>query len=261
MTDPVGDAAAAAALEVPAHHLLAGAAAIEARPHWTPAAQTTLIDASPAGHYRNHAEVIARRWSETPSLPGVAVAAAMRAAATAVATVRAEHAVSLVWTGPPTEALGLRSTRAVLHTLVANATESLVLISFATFDVDDLATNLAQAAARGVDVALILETPDHPGGPLNLNPPHPFAALRGCARFYRWPAESRQVEFAAGARLHAKCVIADRRSALITSANLTSAGINDNIELGVLLDAGPLPERLHRHFGQLIDSEALQLVQ
>ncbi|MDP9442107.1 MAG: DISARM system phospholipase D-like protein DrmC [Actinomycetota bacterium] len=260
MTDPVSDAAAAAALEVPAHHLVAGAAAVQARPRWTLGAQAALIDASPAGRYRDHAEEIARRWSETPSVPGAAVASAMRAAATAVAAARAEHAVSLVWTGPPTDALGLRSTRAVLHTLVANASETLVLVAFATYDVDDLATDLAQAAARGVDVALILETPDDPGGPLNLDPPHPFAALRSCARFYRWPAESREAAFAAAARLHAKCVIADRRSALVTSANLTSAGINDNIELGVLLDAGPLPERLHRHFARLIESEALQLV-
>ena len=55
------------------------------------------------------------------------------------------------------------------------------------------------------------------------------------------------------ASLHAKCVIADRSSALITSANLTSAGINDNIELGVLIEAGPLPARLHRHLELLIE--------
>lgn len=261
MTDPVGDAAAAAALEVPANHVAAGAAAIESFPKWAPGAQTALIDASPAGHYREHAQLIAHAWSTKPSLPGAAVAAAMRAAATAVAAVRAEHSARLVWTGPPTEALGFRSTRAVLHTLVANAADSLVLVAFATYDVDDLAIALAQAAARGVDVTLILETPEDPGGPLHLGPPHPFAPLRTCARFYRWPAESRQAAFAAAARLHAKCVIADCRSALVTSANLTSAGINDNIELGVLLDAGPLPERLHRHFAQLIEAEALQLVQ
>ena len=35
---------------------------------------------------------------------------------------------------PPTEVPGLRSTRAVLSTLVANATESLVLLSFASLD-------------------------------------------------------------------------------------------------------------------------------
>ena len=45
---------------------------------------------------------------------------------------------------------------------------------------------------------------------------------------------------------------------LITSANLTSAGINDNIELGVLMEAGPLPDRLSRHLELLIEAGTLQ---
>ena len=64
-----------------------------------------------------------------------------------------------------------------------------------------------------------------------------------------------------GAIHHAKCVIVDQSSALITSANLTSAGINDNIELGVLIEAGPLPGRLHRHLGLLIEEGTLEAVE
>jgi cardiolipin synthase len=260
VNDPLGDATVAAALEVPEHHLVAGAAAVEAFPAWAHGAQVALIEASAASRYREHAELISRAWARNPILPGSAVAAAMRAAAAAVASARAEHSVSLVWTGPPTEALGLRSTRAVLQTMVANAGETLLLVSFATYDVGDLVAALGDAAGRGVDLTLILETPDDPGGPLHLVPPHPFASLRSHARFFRWPAETREAAFAASARLHAKCVIADRASAFVTSANLTSAGINDNIELGVFFDAGSLPERLHRHFAQLIESQALELV-
>ncbi len=47
---------------------------------------------------------------------------------------------------------------------------------------------------------------------------------------------------------------------LITSANLTSAGINDNIELGVLMEAGPLPDRLSRHLELLIEAGTLEPV-
>jgi len=57
-----------------------------------------------------------------------------------------------------------------------------------------------------------------------------------------------------------KCVIADRSSPLITSANLTSAGINDDIELGVLIEAGPLPERLSHHPELLIENGTLEPV-
>ena len=54
--------------------------------------------------------------------------------------------------------------------------------------------------------------------------------------------------------------IADRSAALITSANLTGAGINDNLELGILLNAGPLPERLARHLELLIEQSTLEQV-
>ena len=182
----------------------------------------------------------------------------MRTAAATAAAVRSEHNASLVWTGPPTEVAGLRSTRSVLSTLVANATHSLVLVSFTSHDVADLTTGLADAISRGVNVTLILETPDDPGGPLTFGPTHPFEPIKATARFYRWPLETRKAFFATAARLHAKCVIADRSSALITSANLTSAGINDNIELGVLIAAGPLPTTLSHHLDRLIEQGTLE---
>ena len=231
-------------MHVPGDLLAAGAAAIEDTPGWSTQSQSALIGASPAAHYREHAETIARAWSRTPDVAGAVVAAAMRAAASTAGAVRAEHKVSLVWTGPSTEAVSLRSTRSVLHTLVANATESLVLVSFVSYNIADLTAALADAIDRGVEVTLILETPDDPGGPLVIGPAHPFAPIKDTAHFYRWPLEAREAFFAKAASLHAKCVIADRSSALITSANLTSAGINDNIELGVLVEAGPLPARL-----------------
>ena len=184
----------------------------------------------------------------------------MRAAASTAGVVRAEHKVSLVWTGPSTEAVRLRSTRSVLATLVANATESLVLVSFTSYDVAELTTALADAIDRGVEVMLILETPDDPGGPLVIDPAHPFAPIKDTASFYRWPLEAREAFFAVTARLHAKCVIADRSSVLITSANLTSAGINDNIELGILVEAGPLPATLHQHLELLIEEHTLEEV-
>ena len=239
MSDSVTDAIVEAAIHVPDEHLAAGATAIAGAPVWSTEWEAKLINASPAANYRNHAKRIAQAWSSTPGLPGAAVAAAMRTAAATAEAVRSEHNASLVWTGPQTEIAGLRSTRAVLASMVANATESLVLVSFATYDVSELTASLTAAIARRVEVTLILETPDDPGRPLTFGPDHPFEPLKTSARLYRWPEEAREAFFAKSARLHAKCVIADRSSALITSANLTSAGINDNIELGVLIQAGP----------------------
>ena len=258
--DAVTDAAVDAAMHVPDDLLAAGAAAIEGIPGWSTQSQSALIGANPAAHYREHAETIARAWSRTPDVAGAVVAAAMRAAASAAGAVRAEHKVSLVWTGPSTDAVRMRSTRSVLHTMVANATESLVLVSFVSYNIAELTAALGDAIDRGVEVTLILETPDDPGGPLVIDPAHPFALIKDTAHFYRWPLEAREAFFAKAASLHAKCVIADRSSALITSANLTSAGINDNIELGVLIEAGPLPERLSQHLELLIESGTLEPV-
>lgn len=158
MTDAIATAAAAAALEVPGELLEAGAASVERSTGWSTKAQARLIEARPAVHYREHAQHIAHRWAADPDVPGAAVAAALRAAAAAAVAVRSEHDVSLVWTGPSTDALGLRSTRAVLATLVANAIENLILVSYTTFDVDELAASLRIAIDRGVDVSLVLET-------------------------------------------------------------------------------------------------------
>ena len=249
-----------AAINVPEDLLVKGAAAIEGSPQCSSRSQSALLNAIPASHYREHASKISRAWARAPEVTGDTVAAAMVCAAATAAAVRSEHSVSLVWTGPQTEVSGLRSTRAVLSTLVANATESLVLLSFASYDVAELTVSLADATARGVKVTLILETPDNPGGPLTFGPTHPFNPIKTTASFYRWPLEAREAFFATTARLHAKCVIADRSSVLITSANLTSAGINDNIELGILIEAGPLPERLSRHLELLIEAEMLEPV-
>ena len=157
---------------MPGELLAAGAAAIENAAGWSTGPQSALIGANAAAHYREHAEAIAQAWSRTPDVAGAVVAATMRAAASTVGAVRAEHKVSLVWTGPSTDAVRLRSTRSVLATLVANATESLVLVSFASYDVAELTAALTAAIARGVEVTLILETPDDPGGPLVIGPDH-----------------------------------------------------------------------------------------
>ncbi len=260
MRTPVIGAIVEAAGQVPEEHILAVASAIADEPRWSIETEAKLINATPAVHSRDHAHRISRIWASTPELPGIAIAVALRAAVATGEALRAEHKTSLVWTGPQTQVAGLRTTRAVLESMVKGATDSLVLVSFASYDVSGLVSDLASAIARRVEVTLILETPDDPGGPLAIGSEHPFAPIRESADFYRWPLEAREAFFASTARLHAKCVIADRSTALIGSANLTSAGINDNIELGILIEAGPLPARLQEHLELLIEDGTLEEV-
>ena len=257
MTDRLVAAAVELAETVPCAAVGAAAGAVESQPGWSPEASRLLMAADPASGVTVRLEAVADAWAAAPTLPGAAVAVALRAATLAVARQRSDTELSLVWTGPPTAELGLRSTRAVLNGMVAAATKSLVLVSYAGYDVDDLVESLQEAVARGVDLVLVLET--SADGGLTVDAAQAFRALRGSARFYRWPVEQRDARISATARLHVKCSIRDGCEAFVTSANLTGAAINDNMELGVLIRSTAVAGRLSRHFHLLIDGGVLEL--
>jgi phosphatidylserine/phosphatidylglycerophosphate/cardiolipin synthase-like enzyme len=58
--------------------------------------------------------------------------------------------------------------------------------------------------------------------------------------------------------LHAKAVVADDELVLVTSANLTEAALDRNIELGLLVRDPALAATVSRHFQVLIDRELLR---
>jgi cardiolipin synthase A/B len=51
--------------------------------------------------------------------------------------------------------------------------------------------------------------------------------------------------------LHAKAVVVDGRVALVSSANLTAAALDHNMELGLLVRGGGIPRRLEEHVAEL----------
>ena len=60
--------------------------------------------------------------------------------------------------------------------------------------------------------------------------------------------------------VHAKVAIADRNKAFLTSANLTGPALNKNIEAGLLLTGGVIPNQFFSHMIALIDTKVLSLV-
>ena len=60
-----------------------------------------------------------------------------------------------------------------------------------------------------------------------------------------------------GGVLHAKAVIVDDESVLITSANLTEAALDRNIEMGMLLRDHAFALTVTSHFRALIDHSLL----
>jgi phosphatidylserine/phosphatidylglycerophosphate/cardiolipin synthase-like enzyme len=65
-------------------------------------------------------------------------------------------------------------------------------------------------------------------------------------------------EAAKRSSLHAKCVVVDRRVALVTSANFTEAAQTRNIEVGALIQSAWFATQLAVHFGALADAGVLK---
>jgi cardiolipin synthase len=250
--DPLAEAISQTARELPATQVLRLAEAVAGCPE--PAARGDLHRLVPTAAFERAARRLFAAWGTTSA---EAVALGLRAAVRAVQATRGDQEVEIVWTGPQTAQVPVRLTRAVLVDVIRSATERLVIVSFAAYKVALVVDELAAAADRGVDVRLILETSEASGGRLEVDAADAFASLGPSASFWVWPSEQRPALPSGTAALHAKAAIADRHTALVTSANLTGHGMNENMELGLLVRGGAVPRRLAAHFTQLMTDRVL----
>lgn len=86
---------------------------------------------------------------------------------------------------------------------------------------------------------------------------------------YVWPAGARLPTIyydprslqRSDAVLHAKCIVVDDAKAFITSANLTQAAQEENIEAGVLLEDAVFAKALRQQFDALIDAQLVRRVE
>jgi len=71
---------------------------------------------------------------------------------------------------------------------------------------------------------------------------------------YYWPKEQRARDSSGKlGSLHVKCVVADGRWLFLSSANLTDYAFTINMELGLVITGGDLPNRIERHFDRLVE--------
>src|SRR5690606_21562274 len=123
---------------------------------------------------------------------------------------------------------------------------------------DDLVDGLDEARlSRRVRVRLIVDTKQDSKNSQGPDAAKAFKNVPRAVPVYRWPRERRGAE---GGLMHVKAVIQDRRAMLLSSANLTSAAFDRNMELGLLVEGGTLAERVEQHFDELIDNDELQLL-
>lgn len=160
--------------------------------------------------------------------------------------------VDLVWSGPDSSVDTSRLTAAVLVDLLDAARQHVLLAGFAVHTEPRVCDALHAAAARDVDITLLLERPAdnaHYSGP-----DRPFPDLP--ARRLAWPLARRPL----GASLHAKLLAVDDRYLLVGSANVTAAALDRNLECGLLLDGGREAQAARRHVEALADAGDLIVV-
>jgi phosphatidylserine/phosphatidylglycerophosphate/cardiolipin synthase-like enzyme len=175
---------------------------------------------------------------------------------------RAQSRPDLVWTGAPITGLEGRRTRVVFEELLGNAERSLWISSYVVYD----GASSFEALARRMDARPELEV--H----LLLNVARPYKDDSSndelIHRFAHdlwtkgWPGTRRpRVYYDPRALedgpqrsvLHAKAVVADEEHLFVTSANLTEAAWDRNIELGVLLRDRALAGAVVRNLRGLVD--------
>lgn len=240
----LADTIALMCAELSAVHLAAVADACRSRPGFDLSTRSRLTSAVPSPH-RPVIQPLLDRWSVDASVPGVAVALAVESIG--AANRRADQPqVSVVCTGPNTPNAPVRLTSQVVLELIAGSHERVTISSFSSYKLPSVMAALDAAIDRGVQVDLILESQQqlqHGGG----------AETFVGHRVFVWPDELRPPN----AKLHAKAVVIDGRDILLTSANLSNAAFNANLELGVVIRGGPVARAVQQHFDALIASGIL----
>jgi phosphatidylserine/phosphatidylglycerophosphate/cardiolipin synthase-like enzyme len=172
----------------------------------------------------------------------------------------------LVWTGPEVPGLHARDTRRVYEELLGCAERSVWASTYAFFDGPRAFEVLARRMDTRPDlrVTLLLNIQRKRGDTTDSD----HLVRRFAERFWTadWPGKRRpgvfydpralEPEGPAGV-LHAKAVVADDEIVFLTSANLTEAALDRNIELGLLVRDASLAASVVGHFQVLIDRALL----
>jgi phosphatidylserine/phosphatidylglycerophosphate/cardiolipin synthase-like enzyme len=246
---------------LPAEVLDIVARAVEESPSaCVPAARTRVSQDVPHPYYRDIANDFLDRWRGfAPDLPSRQAAMVLRVAGLAEQAHRKKQAVELVWTGPVADAGPFRRTEQAILQVLDSAQQRITLVSYAVYKISRIAEALVRAARRGVQIKVVVETPNRIEGQGEYDTIQALGADVGaCAAVYYWPEEKRAV--AEGGKvgiLHVKCAVADGRCLFLSSANLTEYAFSINMELGMLVTGGPLPIQVESQFDALIGNGML----
>ena len=170
---------------------------------------------------------------------------------------REQESTELVWSGPDANLLPARRTEQVLLDIINSAQESLFIVSFVLVNIPTIEAALDKAVSRGVNVKMLLESEDKEASDNFIGTIKRLSASMPNIEFYIWPRKNREGIQGGFARVHAKCAVADKARAFITSANLTSAALDKNIEMGVNIEGGNIPKNIFEQLSAMISSKEI----
>ncbi|MFF0557963.1 DISARM system phospholipase D-like protein DrmC [Streptomyces sp. NPDC004266] len=185
---------------------------------------------------------------QAEAVPASEAAAYIRGYVAARQQTRDAVQVRTVWSGPSTPGVPVRATAQVLVEVINEAQHELLAMTYAARPYPALTKALTEAAGRGVQMHVVVETLAGAGGLLSgREPAEAFASVPGLLLWVwaRDPADRGR------SRQHAKLAVADRRTLLLGSANLTESGARRNMEAGVLVTGGEAPRRVAEHIREL----------
>ena len=228
--------------------------------HLSPSSINKSIQYIPKAAWRREVRALLDQfYQHSTDISGATVAATLSTAQYCNTQSKSELSLELVWTGPLPEGSTFRRTDQALLQLIREATETLIIVSFAVYKIPEIVEALHQAINRGVNVQFVFEMPEASGGKINYG----VLAVLGDrilsqSQLFIWAKEKRLID-ASGktGSLHSKLALADGHHLFISSANLTEYALSLNMEMGVIIHNQEFSEQVNQHIKKLIQEEIL----
>jgi hypothetical protein len=173
----------------------------------------------------------------------------------------------LVLSGPEVPGVPTGDTAAAFQMLIQEAEAEVLLVGYAVYGGERIFEPLAERLRNipSLRVIFCLDIARRPGDTSTDKEIVRHFAGEFRARHWPWPVlpelyydpRAHALTGEGRASLHAKCVVVDRKAALITSANFTEAAQKRNIELGLLVRHAAIAERIACYFAGLRENKVL----
>ena len=186
--------------------------------------------------YVKHLLPLINSWEKNPNVSSPELASALLAASKTIQLKSKSEKIELVWSGPSTVDNSTRLTEQVICEIIDDSKEELFIVSFVAYKIERISS-------------FLLEQSVGEGGSVSFSSLAVIKRILPRANFYIW----QQNDDAVCGAVHAKCIVADNKAALISSANLTGAAMDRNIESGVYIKGGNLPRQIASQLESLVN--------